>query len=206
MPVRNDPAFAEHLATNQYFDRTFECEAVKVLPGEYYVTGQEMVLVTVLGSCVSACIRDRRLGIGGMNHFMLPKTDRASEALSPSARYGAYAMEVLINHLLKMGARRDDLEAKIFGGGRVMASLAGSDVGQRNVDFVREYLAKERIPVLAEDLLDVYPRKVYYFPLEGRVMLKKMMRTRNDTVLEREREYADRLSAAPVSGDVELFG
>lgn len=206
MPVSHDPAYAEHLATNRYFDRTFDSDAVKVLPGEYFVSQSDMVLVTVLGSCVSACIRDRQLGIGGMNHFMLPDTGTRDETYSPSARYGAYAMEVLINHLLKSGARRERLEAKIFGGGRVMASLAGSDVGKRNVAFVQEYLKNERIPVIAEDLLDVYPRKVYYFPRDGRVMLKKMMHTRNNTVIEREREYADRLTAEPVSGDIELFG
>ena len=136
---------------------------------------------------------------------MLPSS-REDEKLSPSARYGAYAMEVLINHLFKLGARRENLEAKIFGGGRVMASLAGSEVGDRNVRFVREYLANERIPVAAEDLLDVYPRKVYFFPASGRVLLKKMMRTRNDTVMARERAYADRLREEPISGDVELFG
>jgi len=206
MPVNHDHGFTEHLATNRYFDRTFDSDAVKVLPGEYFVSHESMVLVTVLGSCVSACIRDRKLGMGGMNHFMLPDIGSKDESFSPSARYGAYAMEVLINHLLKMGARREQLEAKIFGGGRVMASLAGSDVGKRNVAFVQEYLKNERIPVVAEDLLDVYPRKVYYFPKDGRVMLKKMMHTRNNTVIEREREYADRLTAEPVSGDIELFG
>lgn len=205
MSGQNNAAFNEHQATNRYFDRTFDSDAIKVLPGEYFVTREKIVLVTVLGSCVSACIRDRRLGVGGMNHFMLPKGNE-SETLSPSARYGAFAMEVLINHLLKLGARREHLEAKIFGGGRVMASLAGSDVGKRNVHFVREYLANERIPILGEDLLDIYPRKVYYFPTDGRVMLKKMMKTRNDTVLERERAYADRLSDEPVSGEIELFG
>lgn len=206
MASRAEPGFVEHLATNRYFDRTFDSDAVKVLPGEYFVAEEDLVLVTVLGSCVSACIRDRRRGVGGMNHFMLPDNGREAETLSPSARYGAYAMEVLINHLLKLGARREQLEAKIFGGGRVMASLAGSDVGPRNVAFVRDYLSREHIPVVAEDLLDIYPRKVYYFPVSGRVMLKKMMHTRNDTVIERERAYADRLSAAPVAGDIELFG
>jgi len=205
MPISDEHAFSEHLATNRYHDRIFETDAVKVLPGEYYVTTANMVLVTVLGSCVAACIRDRSKGLGGMNHFMLPNS-REDEKLSPSARYGAYAMEVLINHLLKLGARRENLEAKIFGGGRVMASLSGSEVGDRNVRFVREYLSNERIPVVAEDLLDVYPRKVYFFPNSGRVLLKKMMRTRNDTVIARERAYADRLRDEPISGDVELFG
>lgn len=195
---------AEHLAGNRYFDRQFEAEAVKVLPGEYYVTATDIVLVTVLGSCVSACVRDREKGVGGMNHFMLADAgDR--EILSASARYGTYAMEILINHLMKMGARKSALEAKVFGGGRVLASLASSQVGERNCSFVLDFLATEGIPVVAKDLLDVYPRKVYYFPTSGRVLVKKLVRMHNDTVMKREKEYAARLIEAPVTGDIELF-
>ncbi|MDO8931337.1 MAG: chemoreceptor glutamine deamidase CheD [Rhodocyclaceae bacterium] len=196
--------FVEHLAGNRYFDRQFEVEAVKVLPGEYYVTAANVVMVTVLGSCVSACIRDREKGVGGMNHFML--ADGGSrEILSASARYGTYAMEILINHLMKMGARKSALEAKVFGGGRVMASLTSSQVGENNASFVTDFLTTEGIPVVAKDLLDVYPRKVYYFPNSGRVLVKKLMRMHNDTVMRREKEYAARLTEAPVSGDIELF-
>ncbi|MDP1527264.1 MAG: chemoreceptor glutamine deamidase CheD [Rhodocyclaceae bacterium] len=196
--------FVEHLAGNRYFDRKFESEAVKVLPGEYFVTSTNMLMVTVLGSCVSACIRDREKGIGGMNHFML--ADSAdSGAVSSSARYGTYAMEILINHLLKLGARKDRMEAKVFGGGRVMATLTSSQVGDRNAKFVHEFLKTEGISISAEDLLDVYPRKVYFFPATGRVLVKKLIRMHNDTLIRREKEYAARLTEAPVSGDVELF-
>lgn len=197
--------FSEHLARNRYFDRHFESEAVKVLPGEYFVTTTDMVLVTVLGSCVSACIRDREKGIGGMNHFMLADGANSADIANASARYGSYAMEVLINHLLKLGARRESLEAKVFGGGRVMSVLSASNVGERNCKFVKEYLALERIPVVAQDLLDVYPRKVYFFPRSGKVKLKKLVRLHNDTVARRESEYSARLVEAPVSGDIELF-
>lgn len=193
----------EHLANNRYFDRQFDVEAVKVLPGEYFVTTSEMMLVTVLGSCVSACIRDRDKGMGGMNHFMLADADSADQVAS--ARYGTYAMEVLINHLLKMGARRTSLEAKVFGGGRVMATLSSSQVGDKNASFVLNYLKTEGIPVRAQDLLDVHPRKVYFFPGNGRVLVKKLVRMHNDTVAKREREYAERLNEGPVSGDIELF-
>lgn len=200
-----DAAFEEHLATNRYFDRTFERNAVKVLPGEYFVTTSDVVLVTVLGSCITACIRDREKGVGGMNHFMLPETEREVGTFSASARYGAYAMEVLLNHLLKLGARRSNLEAKVFGGGQVMASLSNSRVGERNAEFVLDYLATEGIPVVAQDLLDVYPRKVYFFPNSGRVMMKKLVKVNNDTVIRREREYLGRLKVKPLAGDVELF-
>lgn len=196
--------FVEHLASNLYYDRNFEIEAVKVLPGEYYVTAADMAVVTVLGSCVSACIRDRERGIGGLNHFML--ADGGNDPIaSASARYGGYAMEVLVNHLLKLGARREKLEAKVFGGGKVMASLAGTMVGERNASFVLQYLATERIDVVSQDLLDIYPRKVYFFPKTGRVMVRKLVRLHNDTVARREKEYASRLVEAPISGDVELF-
>lgn len=199
-----EAGYVEHLASNRYFDRMFSSEAVKVLPGEYFVTTTEMVLVTVLGSCVSACIRDREKGIGGMNHFMLAETSETG-AVSASARYGTYAMEILINHLLKLGARRGHLEAKLFGGGRVMASLSASKVGDRNADFALEYLKTEGIALAAQDLLDVHPRKVYFFPYTGRVLVKKLMRMHNDTLLKREKEYQARISEAPVSGDIELF-
>ncbi|MFA6313412.1 MAG: chemoreceptor glutamine deamidase CheD [Sterolibacterium sp.] len=198
-------SFTEHLAGNRYFDRTFEVEAVKVLPGEYYASTSNMVLVTVLGSCISACIRDREKNIGGMNHFMLANGGNTDQPSSASARYGVYAMEVLINHLLKLGARRGNMEAKVFGGGRVMSSLSSSQIGERNSRFVLDFLKTEGIPVLARDLLDIYPRKVYFFPSSGRALVKKLVRLHNDTVVRREREYEARLSEAPLSGDVELF-
>ena len=200
-----EPGYLEHLATNRYFDRTFDCDAVKVLPGEYFVTTADILLVTVLGSCVTACIRDRDKGLGGMNHFMLPDASEGG-MLSSSARYGAYAMEVLLNHLLKLGARRSSLEAKVFGGGQVLASLTQTQVGEKNAQFVLDYLRTERIPVVAQDLLDIYPRKVYFFPVNGRVMMKKLVRVKNDTLMEREREYQARLRRDNVQGDVELFG
>ena len=200
-----EPGYLEHLATNRYFDRTFDCDAVKVLPGEYFVTTADILLVTVLGSCVTACIRDRDKGLGGMNHFMLPDASEGG-MLSSSARYGAYAMEVLLNHLLKLGARRSSLEAKVFGGGQVLASLTQAQVGEKNAQFVLDYLQTERIPIVAQDLLDIYPRKVYFFPANGRVMMKKLVRVKNDTLIEREREYQARLRRDNVQGDVELFG
>ena len=200
-----EPGYLEHLATNRYFDRTFDCDAVKVLPGEYFVTTADILLVTVLGSCVTACIRDRDKGLGGMNHFMLPDSSEGG-MLSSSARYGAYAMEVLLNHLLKLGARRSSLEAKVFGGGQVLASLTQAQVGEKNAQFVLDYLHTERIPIVAQDLLDIYPRKVYFFPANGRVMMKKLVRVKNDTLIEREREYQARLRRDNVQGDVELFG
>jgi chemotaxis protein CheD len=194
-----------HFATNVYYDRTFDCDAAKILPGEYYYTGKDMLIVTVLGSCVSACIRDRVRGLGGMNHFMLPDGGDPGNPVSASMRYGTYAMEVLINDLLKAGARREHLEAKVFGGGAVLRGFSAMNVGERNAAFVMQFLKTERIPVLAEDLNDIYPRKVYFFPRTGKVLVKKLMQTQNDTLAKRELDYAKRLKVAPVGGDIDLF-
>jgi chemotaxis protein CheD len=191
-------------ATNVYFDRTFDCEAAKILPGEYYFTARDMLIVTVLGSCVSACIRDRITGLGGMNHFMLPDGGD-SGPVSASMRYGGYAMEVLINDLLKAGARREHLEAKVFGGGAVLRGFTAMNVGERNAAFVTSFLKTEKIPVTAEDLNDIYPRKVYFFPRTGKVLVKKLMHTDNDTVARRELDYAKRLKVEPVGGEIDLF-
>jgi chemotaxis protein CheD len=195
-----------HFATNVYYDRTFDCDAAKILPGEYYYTDKDMLIVTVLGSCVSACIRDRVRGLGGMNHFMLPDGGGdGSSPVSASMRYGTYAMEVLINDLLKAGARRENLEAKVFGGGAVLRGFSSMNVGERNAAFVTRFLKTERIPVLAEDLNDIYPRKVYFFPRTGKVLVKKLMQTQNETLAKRELDYASRLKKAPVGGAIDLF-
>jgi chemotaxis protein CheD len=196
--------FEEVLAPTHYFDRNFQIEAAKIMPGEYYVTGRDMLLVTVLGSCVSACIRDPVSGIGGMNHFMLPEGDPRNP-LSASARYGGYAMEVLLNQLIKLGASRARLEAKVFGGGAVMRGFTTQNVGERNSDFVLDYLALEKIRVVAQDLRDIYPRKVYFFPSSGRALVKKLKQVHNDTIVQRETEYGSRLQTAEMGGDVELF-
>lgn len=189
-----------------YFDRKFNCQVAKILPGEFYVTSADMAISTVLGSCVSACIRDTKLNIGGMNHFMLPGNSDIFNPLSASARYGSYAMEMLINDILKRGASRGNLEAKIFGGGNVVESMTTSKVGQRNAQFVVDYLGFESIPIVAQDLLDTCPRKVVFFPATGKVLMKRL---RNDSVdrevLEIENQYSKSLGQTPVSSDVELF-
>lgn len=197
----------EEVSTTLYFDRTFDCNAAKISPGEYYYTDQDMVIVTVLGSCVSACIRDNISGIGGMNHFMLPDSAAADKdsPVSESMRYGTYAMEVLINQLLRNGARRENLEAKIFGGGNVLKSFTTMNVGDRNAIFVRKFLKEERIRVLSEDLLDIYPRKVYYFPKTGKVLVKKLKNMHNDTLVQREEAYASKLKVSEVGGEIDLF-
>lgn len=200
--LKQDP----HLAPNRYFDRHFQRDAVKILPGEYYVTIDGTMIVTVLGSCVSACIMDRKVGIAGMNHFLLP-TDSTNDSniISESARYGVYAMELLINHMLKLGATRENLEAKVFGGGNVLRGLTQNAVGERNAEFVMDYLRAEHIPVLATDLLDQYPRKVYLMSDTGEVKVRKLKSLHNSTIMDRESEYRMKIKSTSHTGDVDLF-
>ncbi|WP_323815077.1 chemoreceptor glutamine deamidase CheD [Cellvibrio sp. NN19] len=195
-----------HFTPNLYFDRYFDRNAVKILPGEYYVSTGDKMIVTVLGSCVAVCLRDKFTGMGGMNHFLLP-TDTASESglLTESARYGVYAMELLINQLLKMGGNRSRFEAKVFGGGNVLRGMTVNNVGQRNAEFVLDYLDVEQIPVVAQDLLGEFPRKVYFFPDTGQVLVKKIKTLHNSTITDRESEYRMRVKFTPKSGEVELF-
>lgn len=162
-----------HFSKRTYFDRTFNAMAVKILPGEYHVTDSEILISTVLGSCVSVCVYDRVNGVGGMNHFMLPGSKLEQGALTdPSARYGTHAMELLLTHYIQLGGKRSDLEAKVVGAGRVMDGM--SDVGKQNADFALDYLNSRDIQVVASDIGDVYPRKVVFSPRTGQVFVKKI--------------------------------
>ena len=186
----------------RYRDPQFKVPAAKLLPTQYLVVDDGTALVTVLGSCVAACIRDPMLQLGGMNHFLLPDGNPGDGA---PARDGSYAMEVLINELLKRGASRKRLEAKVFGGANVLKGFTSNPVGTRNADFVLAYLAAERIPVVAEDLRGIHPRKVFFFPQTGKVMVNRMPHAHDAEVAATESAIRSRLSRTPVSGGVELF-
>ena len=194
----------------RYWDKTNDIFAAKILPGEYYVTVHDEAITTVLGSCVSACIRDKITGVGGMNHFMLPINRVMSHAevaaMSDAARYGNFAMEKMINDILSHGGHRQNLEVKIFGGGRVLQNMQSLDVGNGNINFVRDYIATEKLMLVGEDVGDVFPRKVIYFPKTGKVKVKKLRQMHNNTIIERETSYSSSLEQKPVeSGDIELF-
>jgi len=194
---------------NRYWDKTHDIFAAKILPGEYYVTANNEAIVTVLGSCVSACIRDKIFGIGGMNHFMLPLNKNTNNAdiaaMSNAGRYGNFAMEKMINDILKNGGSRENLEVKIFGGGRVLQNMQTLDVGNGNINFVREYIKTEQLNLIGEDVGDIFPRKVIYFPLTGKVKVKKLRQMHNKTIIERENNYLSTFEAKPDESDVELF-
>jgi chemotaxis protein CheD len=193
---------------SRYWDRTRNLPAAKILPGEYYVSAGNELITTVLGSCVSACIRDKFGAIGGMNHFMLPISDSgrwngAVDITDTATRYGNYAMEHMINEILKNGGRRENLEAKVFGGGRIIDGLGS--VGESNVAFVQEYLRTERIPLVSQDVGDIHPRKIIYMPVTGQVWVKRIRHLHNDTLVVRERRYRADIGQTPISGEVELF-
>lgn len=203
------PALPQFEHVSRFWDGEHRCYSARILPGEYYVTRNAEVVCTVLGSCVSACIRDARLNIGGMNHFMLPLDGSNGEsawggALSAATRYGNVAMERLINDILKLGGRRENLEIKLVGGGRVLSEMS-NDIGARNIDFVRQYVHDEGLKLLSEDLGDVHARRVVYFPQSGRMRVRKLNVTPDETLVVRERQYLRQLDTAPPEGEIELF-
>lgn len=198
-------AAQEHLATTRYYDRQFDTAAMKVLPGEYYATADDLMITTLLGSCVAVCLYDPKARLGGMNHFLLPEGD-PNDLLSATGRYGVYAMEMLINHLVKLGGRRDHFRAKIFGGGSVIKGMVHSKVGHNNAEFIKAYLHNEGIPVDAEDLLDIYPRRVNFFPATGRALMKKLRNHYDNELIDNELRYKKAVVASQVdSGDIDLF-
>ncbi len=189
---------------NRYWDRHTGMSTAKILPGEFYVTAHNEAITTILGSCISACVRDKNAGLGGMNHFMLPINNSASSLQQANAaRYGNFAMEKMINDILRNGGTRQNLEIKIFGGGRVMKGV--TDIGRKNIDFVKAYIRVEELKLLSEDVGGKLPRKVMYFPKTGKVKLKKLIKQHNDTVLTRDASYFDKITHQPTEGEIELF-
>lgn len=194
-PARHeDSRVHQALAQVSYFDPRFSRDTVKLLPGEYFLTREDKVLVTVLGACVSACIRDTVSGIGGMNHFLVPAPDDCASNETTrrphSMLYGTAAMDCLIDQLLSAGARFERLEAKVFGGAQLAGSLVPADTAQRSKDGVLDDLAKRGIAVSAQSLGGVLARKVYFFPYTGSVLVRTLQKLRNDTVPTRDRDYA----------------
>lgn len=197
----------EHQPPARYFDRELQVESVKILPGQYHACVGDGSISTVLGSCVATCLWDPVLRIGGMNHFMLPGESGAALA-SPwavSARFGVYAMELLINEMVHLGADRRRLVAKVFGGAQVLQGFDTLDVGAMNSDFVLNFLQEEGIEVAAQDLLGIYPRKLHFFPASGKVQMKKLRLQTDDAVQRQDREYFSQLAGRQAAGDVELF-
>ncbi len=195
----------QSVATRKFFDTASQTWMVKVFPGEYFVTGKpDEVLVTVLGSCVSACIRDPRAGIGGMNHFMLPHSKAGNWAGDmQSTRFGNFAMEKLINELLKAGCSRNSLEIKVFGGGNVTDTQ--NAIGTDNSDFILRYLEAEGLRITAQDLRGQLPRRIHYTPTTGKVIRRLLGTGESSAVAREEKDYVSRLSQRSTGGEIQLF-
>lgn len=193
----------------RYYDNVSEHTVIKLFTGDCYVTAEKReMLITILGSCIAVCARDPVAAVGGMNHILLPGdggVDVHSGAES-STRYGAFAMEELVNGILKLGGCKGRLEIKIFGGGRVMNS--GSDIGGRNILFVREYLENEKLKILAEDVGGEWPRRVHYFPDTGKVRVRRLHRKSDLHIVEEEKafETKEKEWEAKAASNIELFG
>lgn len=197
------PGF-EHISRG--WDATHDRSSAKILPGEYYVTKERELIHTVLGSCVSACIRDIDTGIGGMNHFMLPEGAPSEKLWNLETRFGVAAMESLINDIVKAGGNRNRLELKLFGGGEVM-NMKTSSVGKRNVEFALDFAKVEGLEVASQDLGGEYPRKVLFFPNDGKVMVRRLRPVQTAAVVAQEKQYETRLcNKTQKPGDIELFG
>ena len=181
-----------------YYDAHFKNNAVKVLPGEYFVHDEDILIMTTLGSCIAACLWDREKRVGGMNHFLLPDGGSGGD----SGRYGSFAMDQLIGELVKRGATRATMEAKVFGGGAVVSGMNTLNVGERNTAFVLDYLRTERITVVSRDVLDIYPRKVCFLPASGKAMVKRLAPSNPDALVAQERAAAQRATGG---GSVDLF-
>lgn len=203
---RTLPGFSQ---INRFWDHKNHSVSAKILPGEYYVTSQQEIIATVLGSCVSACVRDIKHGIGAMNHFLLPlhKGEEWSEKLtsdSQATRYGNFAMEHMINDVLKFGGRKQNLEFKVFGGSKVIKNLG--NIGKSNINFVLNYLQVEGFNIAAQDVGGINPRKVLYYPQTGKVRVKKIRDLHNDTIIKRETELMHNLEKPEaVTGEIEMF-
>ncbi len=186
---------------HRYYDENNEETVIKIFSGGCYVTNKKReVIVTILGSCISACMRDPLTGIGGMNHFLLPEGDGTGQGM----RFGSFAMEQLINELMKLGANKSRLQLKLFGGGNVLKNM--TDIGAKNIKFVHEFLASEGLPIAAEDMGGPFPRRIHYYPDTGKVRMRKLQRKEDMAVADEEKTYFTSISKKPVEGDIELFG
>ncbi|AZZ96821.1 chemoreceptor glutamine deamidase CheD [Pseudoalteromonas sp. R3] len=193
----------EHV--KRFWDSGRGAVVAKVLPGEFYVSKSDELISTVLGSCIAACIYDERQGVGGMNHFMLPgvKGSSSIHADDLNCRYGNWAMEYLINEVIKNGARRENLKIKLFGGGKIISSM--TDIGNGNIRFAQAYVEEEQLTLVSHDVGGPWPRKVVFHPQTGKAQVKKLRQMHNDTIEKREVKYLHDIEEQGKQTDIELF-
>ncbi len=194
--------------SKQFFDPRFGTNVTMVLPGRHHVsTSPDEMIVTLLGSCVAACVRDPIAAVGGLNHFLLPESDNGQWGNTADAamRYGNHAMETLINDIIKLGGARSRLEVKVFGGGQIIKGASATSVGQKNVEFIKRYLSNEGLPIAAEHLGGMAPRRIHYFPITGKVQMRLMQRNADKDLFKKEMAYRSEIKVEDDSGDAELF-
>ena len=187
-----------------FYDAHFGNDAVKVLPGEFFVHDEDILIMTTLGSCIAACLWDRERRVGGINHFLLPDAGGHGDTID-SGRYGAFAMDLLIGELVKRGATRTSMQAKVFGGGAVISGMNTINVGERNTAFVLDYLRTERITVVSKDVEGIHPRKVCFLPASGRAMVKRLASANTAAMAAQESAAASRPSLVASAGSIDLF-
>ncbi|AOT06726.1 chemoreceptor glutamine deamidase CheD [Pseudoalteromonas luteoviolacea] len=196
----------EHV--KRFWDAGRNKVVAKVLPGEFYVSKNDELISTVLGSCIAACVYDEKLGIGGMNHFMLPGAQKMKDVTNVhsddfNCRYGNWAMEFLINEVLKNGASRANLKVKLFGGGKIISAM--TDIGVGNIRFAQAYVEEENLELVSHDVGGPWPRKVVFHPQSGTAKVKKLRQMHNDTIEKREVKYLHDIEAQDATTDIELF-
>ncbi len=199
------------LKIKRFYDPERQITMAKILPGEYYVTREAEAISTVLGSCISACIWDENRLIGGMNHFMLPlrgidhSKSQWEDHDSYCCRYGVWAMECLINEIIKYGGKRETMRVKIFGGGNIIQDMS-SLIGEQNIEFAKEYISNESLPIVGSDIGGPWPRKIIFYPATGKVLVKRLQSMHNDTIQLREIQYQSAIvEPENEQTDIELF-
>jgi chemotaxis protein methyltransferase CheR len=183
--------------------RIFHGHRRNIVAGEYHASREPMVISTLLGSCVGACLFDPAAGVGGMTHFMLPY--QASDSLK-SARYGIHAMEMLINEMMKLGGDRRRIRAKVFGGASVLTFTHWPwDVGRRNVEFIRNFLETDGIPIVAERLGGSKPLRVFFLTNTGKAFVKEVRPRKSIETCELQLLAREKQELEKTSDDIVLF-
>jgi len=172
-----------------FYDSKFKKKVVSIGPGDYYVTEEDLIIQTVLGSCIAVCLFTDNVITCGMNHFMLPGGSESSETMD-SLRYGIHSMEMLINSLLKLGIQKKDIKAKVFGGGNIIDfKTTKNTVGENNIEFIFDFLRKENLPVVTKHVGGDNARKILFFSEDKRVLVKEINKTEKDDTAREETEY-----------------
>jgi chemotaxis protein CheD len=195
---------------NRHYDPHFGKDIVTIHPGEYYTSTEDIYIATVLGSCISVALFDTQLQLGGLNHFMLPKSSRDVVLEEDEGRFGDYAVELLINDMMKKGAKRAHLQAKIFGGSNVLEDNGYHQnmTGINNINFALNFLKEERIPILVNDTGGIFPRKIYFHPQTTKVFLKRIQKSGMTVAEIKKREEAYQQSLKKMekeAGDITWF-